>query len=125
MSVDGVELSRRTFLAGAGAGVAGLALPGVAEGSRAGATVAVLGGGVAGMTAAHELAERGFAVTLYEWRALGGKCRSMPVPGTGRGGRRDLPGEHGFRIFFGFYHDLPDTLRRVPFPGNANGVHDN
>ena len=61
----------------------------------------------------------------YERRALGGKCRSIPVPGTGRDGRRDLPGEHGFRIFFGFYQDLPDTLRRIPFPGNANGVHDN
>nr|BFE51111.1 FAD-dependent oxidoreductase [Saccharothrix mutabilis subsp. capreolus] len=77
------------------------------------------------MTAAHELAERGFSVTLYERRALGGKCRSMPVPGTGVGGRRDLPAEHGFRIFFGFYRDLPDTLRRIPFPGNGRGVHDN
>lgn len=57
-----------------------------------GATVAVLGGGVAGLTAAHELAERGFSVTLYERRALGGKCRNMPVPGTGHGGRRDLRG---------------------------------
>ena len=33
-------------------------------------TVAVLGGGVAGLTAAHELAERGFAVTVYEARDL-------------------------------------------------------
>lgn len=31
-------------------------------------TVAVLGAGVAGLTAAHELAERGFAVTVYESR---------------------------------------------------------
>ncbi|MCC8246856.1 hydroxysqualene dehydroxylase [Saccharothrix luteola] len=124
--MDGFGLSRRTFLTGAGAGLAGLGLPGIAAaGSGPGATVAVLGGGVAGLTAAHELAERGFSVTLYERRALGGKCRSMPVPGTGHGGRRDLPGEHGFRIFFGFYQDLPDTLRRIPFPGNANGVHDN
>lgn len=29
-------------------------------------TVAVLGGGIAGLTAAHELAERGFVVTVYE-----------------------------------------------------------
>lgn len=123
--MDGFELSRRTFLAGAGAGLAGLGLPGVASGSGSAGTVAVLGGGVAGMTAAHELAERGFSVTVYERRALGGKARSIPVPGTGQGGRRDLPGEHGFRIFFGFYQDLPDTLRRIPFPGNPNGVHDN
>ncbi|MFI9815967.1 hydroxysqualene dehydroxylase [Saccharothrix variisporea] len=123
--MDAVGFGRRTFLAGAGAGVAGLALPGVAAARSSGPRVAVFGGGVAGMTAAHELAERGFAVTLYERRALGGKCRSMPVPGTGRDGRRDLPAEHGFRTFFGFYRDLPDTLRRIPFPGNAGGVHDN
>ncbi|WP_460503455.1 FAD-dependent oxidoreductase, partial [Hymenobacter agri] len=29
-------------------------------------TVAIFGGGVAGMSAAHELAERGFAVAVYE-----------------------------------------------------------
>ena len=31
-------------------------------------TAAVLGGGIAGLTAAHELAERGFEVTVYEMR---------------------------------------------------------
>jgi uncharacterized protein with NAD-binding domain and iron-sulfur cluster len=36
-----------------------------------------------------------------------------------------LPGEHGFRFFPGFYHHVPDTMRRIPFPGNANGVWDN
>ncbi|MBT2472919.1 FAD-dependent oxidoreductase, partial [Streptomyces sp. ISL-66] len=87
--------------------------------------VAVLGGGVAGLTAAHELAERGYAVTVYERRALGGKARSMDVPGSARGGRRPLPAEHGFRFIPGIYHNLPDTMRRIPFPGNANGVRDN
>ncbi|MEG8177185.1 FAD-dependent oxidoreductase [Nocardia terpenica] len=90
-----------------------------------GRRVVVLGGGVAGLTAAHELAERGFDVTLYERRALGGKARSIPVPGSGRDGRADLPGEHGFRFFPGFYKHIPDTMRRIPFPGNANGVWDN
>ncbi|MGW7201010.1 hydroxysqualene dehydroxylase, partial [Streptomyces chryseus] len=88
-------------------------------------SVAVLGGGVAGLTAAHELAERGFAVTVYERRALGGKARSMDVPNSAKGGRRPLPAEHGFRFIPGIYHNLPDTMRRIPFPGNANGVHDN
>ena len=51
-------------------------------------TVAVLGGGIGGLSAAHELAERGFDVTVYEARdAFGGKARSMPVPGSGADGR--------------------------------------
>ena len=76
--------------------------------------VAVLGGGVAGLTAAHELAERGFEVTVYEARPLlGGKARSLPVPESGAGGRADLPAEHGFRFFPGFYKHVPDTMRRI------------
>ena len=78
-------------------------------------TVAGLGGGVAGLSAAHELVERGFAVTVYEARdAPGGKARSIPVAGSGTGGRADLPGEHGFRFFPGFYRHLPDTMARIP-----------
>ncbi|MFH8984323.1 hydroxysqualene dehydroxylase [Streptomyces varsoviensis] len=92
----------------------------------AGRRVAVFGAGPAGLTTAHELAERGFEVTVYERRdVLGGKARSIPVPGTGTRGRRDLPGEHGHRGVFGFYHNLPDTLRRIPYAGQPNGVHDN
>src|SRR5947208_10317427 len=85
--------------------------------------VAVLGGGVAGLTAAHELAERGFAVTVYEARdRLGGKARSLPVPGSGSGGRRDLPAEHGFRFFPGFYKHVPDTMRRLGVVGHLVGA---
>jgi hypothetical protein len=52
--------------------------------------VAVIGGGIAGMTAAHELLERGFDVTLCEAKSVpGGKARSFPVPGSGVGGRAD------------------------------------
>lgn len=88
-------------------------------------TAAVLGGGVAGLSAAHELAIRGFSVTVYERRALGGKARSVRVPGSATGGRQPLPGEHGMRTFPGFYQNLPDTLRQIPFGSNANGVFDN
>ena len=78
------------------------------------------------MSAAHELAERQFEVTVYETRAIpGGKARSMPVPGSGRDGRRDLPGEHGFRFFPGFYRHIPDTMRRIPFGDQAEGVFGN
>ncbi len=85
--------------------------------------VIVLGGGVAGLSAAHELIERGFEVTVYETRERpGGKARSMPVPGSGTGGRGDLPGEHGFRFFPGFYRHLPETMSRIPYAGQRDGV---
>jgi uncharacterized protein with NAD-binding domain and iron-sulfur cluster len=87
--------------------------------------VIVLGGGVAGMTAAHELAVRGFAVAVYELRPIpGGKARSMDAI-AGTDGRRALPGEHGFRFFPGFYKHLPDTMSRIPYRGQAQGVFDN
>ena len=77
--------------------------------------VAILGGGVAGLTAAHELAERGFEVVVLESRDIpGGKARSLPVPGSATAGRADLPAEHGFRFFPGFYQHIPDTMRRIP-----------
>jgi uncharacterized protein with NAD-binding domain and iron-sulfur cluster len=77
------------------------------------------------MTAAHELAERGFGVTVLEHRRIpGGKARSMPAPETGTDGRPDLPAEHGFRFFPGFYKHVPDTMRRIPSGSSPNGVFD-
>ena len=87
-------------------------------------SVAILGGGVGGLSAAHELAERGFDVTVYEWRdRFGGKARSIPVPGSGVGGREDLPGEHGFRFFPGFYWHVIDTMERIPYGGGNVASH--
>ena len=89
-------------------------------------SVAILGGGVGGLSAAHELAERGFSVSVYERQAsFGGKARSMSVPGTGTGGRTDLPGEHGFRFFPGFYQHITDTMRRIPFGDGGRNCADN
>src|SRR5581483_5628474 len=49
-----------------------------------GATIAVVGGGLAGLAAACALAESGFRVTLFERRPyLGGRASSYEHPGTG------------------------------------------
>ena len=48
--------------------------------------VAVLGGGIGGLTAAHELIERGFEVDVYEASDdVGGKARQQDLPGTAAG----------------------------------------
>ena len=90
-------------------------------------SVAIFGGGVGGLTTAHELVERGFDVKVFDLRpdVWGGKARSQTQSKSGADGRQDLPGEHGFRFFPGFYKHLPDTMSRIPFPGNAKGVLDN
>lgn len=129
----GGPVTRRTFVAGGASAGATAALLGPSAAwagrrrrvRRLRSQVAVLGGGMAGLTAAHELVERGFEVTVYERNALGGKARSIPVEGSAAGGRRELPGEHGFRFFPGFYHHVPDSMRRIPVDGNENGVWDN
>ncbi len=74
--------------------------------------VVVLGGGVAGLTAAMELLERGIEVDVYEALEIpGGKARSMVIERPSQAG---LPSEHGFRFFPGFYRHVIDTMKRIP-----------
>ena len=101
-------------------------------------TVAVFGAGIAGLTAAHELAERGFGVTVYEPSLdsltrdkpgglavrLGGMAatqyptpRPFPRPdGTESSSAppQGATGEHGFRFFPAYYLHLWDMLQRIP-----------
>jgi uncharacterized protein with NAD-binding domain and iron-sulfur cluster len=104
------------------------------NGNHAGKKVVILGGGVAGMSAAHELVERGFHVDVFERKAIaGGKARSVAAPGSATRSslsgapsfsrmrtsptRPPLPGEHGFRFFPGFYKHIVDTMARIPYDG--------
>lgn len=139
------DIDRRRFLAGSAAATvtaaAAAAVPGggLLGARKVGASpvqadpryrgkrhVAVLGGGCGGLSVAHELLDRGFTVDVYERNPVaGGKCRSMGVPGSGAGGRPDLPGEHGFRFFPGYYRHVTDTMARIPYGTNRNGVKDN
>ena len=84
------------------------------EGTGRGPKVAVLGGGVAGMSAAHELIERGFRVAVFERQTelCGGKARSIPVPiGGDIGNCPDVKGEAGY---------LPASTAFVSSPGSTD-----
>lgn len=103
-------------------------------------TVTVFGAGVTGMTAAHELAVRGFAVTVVEaTRApgpvpnkdqlqVGGLAASQydrgqlarPFPTESDDTTDEAPkdlllyGEHGYRFFPSYYRHLFDSMQRTP-----------
>lgn len=59
-------LSRRRFLGAAAAGAAALALPGRARAGTAQPKIAIIGGGIAGLSCALTLRDRGFVSTVYE-----------------------------------------------------------
>lgn len=87
--------------------------------------VVIIGGGVAGLSAAHELVNRGFKVEVHELKNTpGGKARSTEVPNTATGGRAPLPGEHGFRFFPRFYRHVTQTMKEIPL-GDGHNAYDN
>lgn len=72
--------------------------------------VAVVGGGIAGLSAAVTLAARGLRVTLLEREAhLGGKAGAWEVEVDGEAQRVD----HGFHAFFRHYYNLRAVMERV------------
>jgi uncharacterized protein with NAD-binding domain and iron-sulfur cluster len=77
--------------------------------------VAVFGAGPGGLTAAHELAERGFKVDVYErLDRLGGMVRSFVTPDGGTSGRPSLPTTCGGHFFLPGYANSQDMLMRIP-----------
>lgn len=72
--------------------------------------IAVIGGGIAGISAASNLAEKGFSVTLFEKEHfLGGKVGSWEFESKGE----KLRAEHGFHAFFRQYYNLRDYLKKI------------
>ncbi|MER6187140.1 FAD-dependent oxidoreductase [Streptomyces sp. NPDC001652] len=74
-------------------------------------STAVVGGGIAGLSAATALAERGVRVTLYEReRTLGGRLAGWPTVLTD-GSRVTM--SRGFHAFFRQYYNLRGLMRRT------------
>jgi isorenieratene synthase len=73
--------------------------------------VAVVGGGLAGVSSAIYLAERNFDVTIFERDSfLGGKVGSWPV-NFQEGYKTNV--EHGFHAFFRQYYNLRNLLKKI------------
>jgi isorenieratene synthase len=73
--------------------------------------VAIIGGGLAGVSAAIYLAERGFVVNICEKENyLGGKVGSWPVKFE-NGYSTNV--EHGFHAFFRQYYNLRNLLKKI------------
>lgn len=78
--------------------------------------VLVVGGGLAGLSASIELADRGYDVTLKEKMeySVGGKLATKPVEALGE----TFYVEHGFHAWFGSYYQFKDIRDRLNINGN-------
>lgn len=82
--------------------------------------IIIIGGGISGLTCAHELVEKGFSVILIEKDSiLGGVAKS----------RRDIngiPSENSLRVYAPYYNNIFDIMKRIPLADNINlSVYDN
>jgi len=84
--------------------------------------VAVIGGGLAGISSAIYLSERNFDVTIFEKESyLGGKIGSWPVSFED-GFTTNV--EHGFHAFFRQYYNLKNLLKKIDAHKNLIPIDD-
>merc|ERR1719223_891794 len=78
--------------------------------------VLVIGGGLAGLSAAIELADRGYQVTIKEKmeHSVGGKLATKPVKVL----NETFYVEHGFHAWFGTYYQFQDIRSRLEVNDN-------
>lgn len=86
------------------------------------AKVAVIGGGLAGLSAAYTLSARGYEVTIYEREAhLGGKLGAWTHTDE-QGVGWEI--EHGFHAFFGSYYNLDRLFTALGLDGSFQQAND-
>jgi uncharacterized protein with NAD-binding domain and iron-sulfur cluster len=71
--------------------------------------ISIFGGGISGLTIAHELIEKGFKVHIYELTdSIGGMAKSIRIPSN------NIPTEHAWRGYWPFYKNCFNILKRIP-----------
>jgi len=74
-------------------------------------SVSIFGAGIAGLSAAHELAEAGYKVSVYEMYDIpGGVARSYRYPEN-----NGTPSEYSWRGYGGFYKNVFNLMQRIPY----------
>jgi protoporphyrinogen oxidase len=80
--------------------------------------IAVIGGGILGLTAAYRLAQQGHAVTLWEQsEQLGGQAAAFPVAGTYL--------EHFYHHLFMSDHAIVDLIEELGISGHLEWIDSN
>jgi uncharacterized protein with NAD-binding domain and iron-sulfur cluster len=78
-------------------------------------TLAVFGAGIAGLSAAHELALLGYTVAIYEATGEpGGFFRSS------RTGKDNMPTEYSWHGMGPWYHNTFDVMQKIPFSAKGS-----
>jgi hypothetical protein len=71
--------------------------------------IVIFGGGISGLTIAHNMIKKGFNVTVYESESiLGGMARSKRNSGT------NVPTEHSWRGYAPFYYNFRNLAKEIP-----------